>query len=567
MDRTRRQDVLRAEFRLKSVSRATRLGNPSSPLDDLIYIILSGQTDEAKYKASFRALKTAFRRWEDVADARVSSLERVIAASGLGKQKAKYIKRIIHKLNADFGRPTLAPLRRMTTAEAESYLVSLPGVGPKTAKCVLLYTMHRDVFPADVNCMRIMERLGWIQWRGRRAELLARVAEGVVPPPLRRSLHISLVQLGRQVCTPSKPRCHSCCLADLCTHGRRRKATRPTVVDLCCGAGGFSWGFAQAGFEILLGVDQSEYALSTYEANLPGVSTLATDITQRDTYSRVAAKLRGHSPNVVIAGPPCQGFSRAGPRLADDPRNFVLRATLKLAVDLEPAMIVVENVPAIRGKLYEHHIRRALGVLRSAGYRFVQSALRASCFGVPQSRSRYILIAARDIERQDLNQALACLSSRSEVPGMTVRRAFANLPADTARNGHIQNHESMSHGARVRAKIRRIRPGTGPLSYRKLHPGQLAPTLICGNRALPCHFDVSRTITAREAARVQGFPDEYVFCGPRGAQMQQVADAVPPPLALGVGVAALKLLSPRSPAAQAAMLYRRLERPAYAPAP
>src|SRR5205823_804917 len=109
-------------------------------------------------------------------------------------------------------------LRVLPTAEAESRLAGLPGVGIKTARCVLMYALNREVFPADVNCLRVMERLGWIEWRGRRAELLADTAQDLVPPHLRRSLHVDLIQHGRAICTPSNPKCDSCCLQDLCAN-------------------------------------------------------------------------------------------------------------------------------------------------------------------------------------------------------------------------------------------------------------------------------------------------------------------------------------------------------------
>ncbi|MEM7210315.1 MAG: DNA (cytosine-5-)-methyltransferase [Pseudomonadota bacterium] len=547
MKRTRRQDVVRAELRLKAMYPSSRLGNPSNPLDNLIYAVLSGQANESGCQATYRALKKEYSSWIDLLGARVTSVANLIAGGGLARQKAYYIRDIIRHLVNDFGRPTLAPLKRMPVNEAEAYLAALPGVGIKTAKCVLMYSMHRDVLPANVNCLRIMERIGWLEWNGRRAESVADVAESAVPPSLRRSLHVSLVQHGRAVCTPKAPRCDECCLADLCTRSRRRRASRPTVVDICCGAGGFSWGFLQAGCDVVLGIDRSEYALASYTTNLPGARGLQADVTDPSTADDAWDALRGTSPDVVIAGPPCQGFSRAGSRQADDPRNFVLRATIKLAVDLDPKVIVVENVATLHGKKYEHHVRQAMGVLRSNGYRFGHAVLRATAFGVPQLRDRVVLVAARGVDREVIDQVLGRLRARSEVRGMSIRRALEGVPADTSRNGHLPNHEPMDHSRKVIEKIRRIAPGAGPLSYRKLHPDRLAPTLICGNRALPCHFDVPRTLTAREAARIQGFPDTFRFCGPRGAQMQQVADAVPPKVAIGVGHAILGQLGSARP--------------------
>src|SRR5690606_6385340 len=130
---------------------------------------------------------------------------------------------------------------------------------------------------------------------------------------------------------------------------------RPTVVDLCCGAGGFSWGFLQAGFDIRLGVDHCRHALATYAKNIPGAKTLKADITDASMATQIRSVLGRKRPTVVIAGPPCQGFSRAGRRDASDHRNEVLRESMKLAVALKPDVIVVDNVLNVRGERFVHH--------------------------------------------------------------------------------------------------------------------------------------------------------------------------------------------------------------------
>jgi DNA (cytosine-5)-methyltransferase 1 len=119
-------------------------------------------------------------------------------------------------------------------------------------------------------------------------------------------------------------------------------------------------------------------------------------------------------------------------------------------------------------------------------------------------------------------------------------RGELEVPAGTSadplvlRDGSLlANASTMSHSAKVIRKIKAIKPGTGPISYRRLEP-DLARTLVAGHRALPVHPWLDRTISVREAARIQGFPDEYVFCGPRAEQPLQVANAVPPPLASAV---------------------------------
>jgi len=115
-------------------------------------------------------------------------------------------------------------LRRMETDEAESYLTSLPGIGIKTARCILMYSLNREVFPADVHCYRIMERLGWLVWQGRTSRTIADFAQQCVPPHLRRNLHIRFVQHGRHICTSRVPKCGICILNNLCRKNLVSKA-------------------------------------------------------------------------------------------------------------------------------------------------------------------------------------------------------------------------------------------------------------------------------------------------------------------------------------------------------
>jgi len=193
----------------------TRLGNKQNPLDELVYVILSLQTNESRYQEVYRSFKKRFPRWSLLLAASVGEIAGAIVLGGLGRQKASHLKKIMQRLQDDFGDVSLRRLSRYQTSEAEQYLCSLPGVGIKTARCVLMYSLGRAVFPADIHCLRIMHRLGWIEWLGQRAELLAEPAQAIVPSSLREAFHIRLVQHGRSVCR-SIPRCDQCVLRSLC---------------------------------------------------------------------------------------------------------------------------------------------------------------------------------------------------------------------------------------------------------------------------------------------------------------------------------------------------------------
>lgn len=199
-------------------------GNKVNPLRELIFIICSVQTNETLYRSTYRKLMSTFPTSGQLADATEDEIAAAIAHGGLSRQKARTIRTILSRLVSDFGTPTLSPLRAMTDAECEHYLESLPGVGRKTARCVMMYSLGREVFPVDSNCWRICRRLGWV--RPTRPDKscsprdMNRVQNGV-PPNLRLSLHVNLVSHGRECCLPSHPRCDSCCIRQFCPTGSR----------------------------------------------------------------------------------------------------------------------------------------------------------------------------------------------------------------------------------------------------------------------------------------------------------------------------------------------------------
>jgi len=205
--------------RLRSFYPDSDLGNKNSPLNELAFIVLSGQTDEKLCQVAYRQFKRAFPTWQGVADAPLRKLENPIRRAGLSHQKARYIKAIALKLRRDFGAVTLRGLPQLSTSKAEKYLCSLPGVGIKSARCVLLYSLSRPVFPADIHCLRVMQRLGWIEPGWRRGESVADEAQALIPPRLRRLLHIRFVQHGRLLCG-ARPRCGVCPLNNCCPTAR-----------------------------------------------------------------------------------------------------------------------------------------------------------------------------------------------------------------------------------------------------------------------------------------------------------------------------------------------------------
>lgn len=310
------------------------------------------------------------------------------------------------------------------------------------------------------------------------------------------------------------------------------------VVDLCCGLGGISWAAQELGCTILGGVDISKPALETYRERFSDAEVIEGSVATANVLARCKSLLTSASPSLrtlVVSGPPCQGFSAAGPRKKRDSRNRILAAVVRAIVNLQPDAAIIENVSALLSKKHRGHLGRFRSSLQRAGYSVAIFQLDAADFGVPQRRRRMICFASKKpLTVQALQNAL----DAEKRGGMNVEDALSGLGPPPVYCGPRQpiplavpNHMAMRHSQRVIDKIRSIVPGTGPMSYRRLHPKQVSRTLISGNRAPPAHPYEPRSITVREAARLQGFPDTFVISGTFANQMLHVTNAVPPPLA------------------------------------
>ena len=191
------------------------LGNFRSPVKEIFYIVLSSRTTEPLYKAAFKSLMQQFPSLDSIAAARIADLHQCIATAGLGAKRARQVKLIASRLLEDHGRQPAAKLRRLSAADAYSYLMSLPGVGPKSALCVMMYSLDFDVFPVDVHARRVLSRVGLIPI-GSKHYRAQESLPGFVPPNCSKELHVALVVHGRRVCTPRMPKCNSCCIREFC---------------------------------------------------------------------------------------------------------------------------------------------------------------------------------------------------------------------------------------------------------------------------------------------------------------------------------------------------------------
>jgi DNA (cytosine-5)-methyltransferase 1 len=539
------------------------LGNVDDPLAETVYILLSKQTQEPIYQRVYRELRYRYPRWVDVLSAPDGELVALLRPAGLYEQRTRQLKEllgIVEAANRDrrigpFARRprdlTLDFLGKLDDAAAEEFLISLPGIGPKSARCVLAYSLERPVFAVDTHAHRIFNRLRLVKSNGRKKD--HDPFQEIVPEGMRKRLHINLVHHGRAVCQTQNPKCGECVLVSFCDQGRTAvtEDERPVAVDLFAGAGGLGYGFTKAGYRVALAVEPDRNAAQSYRVNNPGVPVIEAKIDDTTT----PRKLRRYMPRVnkvttLLAGPPCQGYSAAGARDPTADVNLLYKHVARLGKELKAETICLENVPGVQrvnGHGFLNSIRDAL---REAGFATEAHLVHACEFGVPQHRARYFFLGRRGkratappkpaathrprhgVEESSLPETPRLLDLLNQLPTVGPGVICEYFEDDDGQE-HF-NLSTMAHGCWVIKKIRRIKAGEGPISYRRLEAEE-ARTLIAGHRALPVHPTRHRTISAREAAVIQGFPRNYVFLGPRGRQPLQIANAVPPPLAEAVG--------------------------------
>jgi endonuclease-3 len=189
------------------------------PLDEVVATVLSQHTSDHNSGRAFASLKRRFPTWAEVLDAPVEEVASAIRSGGIANQKAARIQRILAEIERREGRVDLDRLDGLGDVEVEEYLTSLPGIGPKTAACVLVFSMGRAAFPVDTHVHRVTARLGWIP-TGASAERAHQLLGRLVPADIRYDLHLGLVTHGRTVCKAQRPRCSACVLRDLCAFGR-----------------------------------------------------------------------------------------------------------------------------------------------------------------------------------------------------------------------------------------------------------------------------------------------------------------------------------------------------------
>lgn len=191
----------------------------TDPLSELIMTILSQNTSDHNSRRAFDSLLSRFGSWEAVAEGSVEDIAEAIKIGGLAQVKAPRIKQVLEQIQKERGSLDLKFLKKMPVAEAKTWLRSLPGVGPKTAACVLLFSLGKSVLPVDTHINRVAKRLGLIDCRVS-AEKAHEILGDMVPPRYVYQFHIHMIEHGRRVCKAQRPRCRECVLLKVCPTGQ-----------------------------------------------------------------------------------------------------------------------------------------------------------------------------------------------------------------------------------------------------------------------------------------------------------------------------------------------------------
>jgi DNA (cytosine-5)-methyltransferase 1 len=325
----------------------------------------------------------------------------------------------------------------------------------------------------------------------------------------------------------------------------------PKVVSLFSGAGGLDSGFHREGFRIPLAIDASTAAVRTYNRNFKAASGVVGDLTQLGPEGVLALareQIPEGVPIGVIGGPPCQGFSRANTSAhSDDPRNelplLYLDIIRRLKQHYTVEFVVFENVLGIRDKKHAPTFDALINGLNSLDLSVTEKELCALDFGVPQKRRRIVLSALR------VRQGYGSFRLRKRRGPATVRAAIGGLAAPVFFGLGLAPSDFPVHPNHwtMRPKSPRFRYGrakrTDGRSFKRLSWQEPSPTVAFGHREIHVHPSGTRRLSIYEAMLLQGFPRSFVLEGNLSEQVEQVSNAVPPPLARKIAAAVRRALT------------------------
>ncbi len=328
---------------------------------------------------------------------------------------------------------------------------------------------------------------------------------------------------------------------------RKEKNKKNTVYSLFTGAGGFDIGFEAAGFEIIGASDIWKESENTIKKNFPNIPFICKDI-RLLTSEDILKSTKNIKPDIIIGGPPCQGFSVMGDKNSADPRNSLFESYARIVEDLKPMCFVFENVKGIKTMFNGRYLNMVANSFADLGYDIHLKVLNSKDYGVAQSRERVIIVGTR----LDKNYEYP-LPNQNQIRNLKSYKNVGKAINDLVKkNDSFPNHIALEHGDIVLERYKLITEG-GKLpppdelpekirrknfgnTYIRLDRKKIASTMVPGNNAFPVHPTLNRSLTPREAARIQSFPDSHIFTGPRKEQCKLVGNAVPPLMAANIAL-------------------------------
>ena len=338
---------------------------------------------------------------------------------------------------------------------------------------------------------------------------------------------------------------------------------KPKAIDLFAGVGGLSLGFENCGFDVVLANEYDESIAAAYKANHKGTRMIVGDITSLDL-EKTFGPYKGQI-DVVIGGPPCQGFSQKGQRKTiHDERNFLFKYYVRVVELVKPRYFVMENVPNLLTAEKGYFRKEIEELFNSMGYQLKMGILNASDYGVPQNRRRAVIIGKRGgaapnlpkprnitVTIWDAISDLAYLNSGEGAEEQEYRGKPRSEYQKKLRGGSaiLRNHVATRHSSLALERLAMIPPNAGKEvlpeehltrsiysgTWTRMRKDEISVTITTRfdtpSSGKFTHPFLDRAITVREAARIQSFPDSFRFVGSKGSQMKQVGNAVPPLLA------------------------------------
>lgn len=314
------------------------------------------------------------------------------------------------------------------------------------------------------------------------------------------------------------------------------------VVSLFTGAGGLDVGFKEAGFKCLFASDIMSQAETTYRFNFPKTPFIKKDI-RLFSKDEIEKHIGNNKIDVIIGGPPCQGFSNMGNKNSSDPRNYLFENYVRIVETIQPKCFLFENVKGLFTMFEGRFFDKVVNAFLEIGYNISYSLIDSSKYGVPQKRERIIIFGTK-INRPfrfpkpnlksfgKINSYLNVGEAINDL--MHLENRYPNHVPLNHNEIVIRRYELIPEGGKLPKpeelpeEIRRKNFGN---TYTRLHRNEVSSTIVPGNNALPVHPILNRSLTAREAARIQTFPDYFIFRGDRRSQCILVGNAVPPLLA------------------------------------